>query len=185
MLKRGEWLTDKHINAASVLIKEEFPKQLGLQDTLLLQHFDQYESEDSQFVQIVHVNGNHWLCVSNKFCPAGTVDIYDCSPGTRFSLSLKRQFNQSAMRQHFDLCVDKEKKDMFPVSTRCRQKKNTKSRNKSMKMVPVFVLVAYKADTVKGPLVECSQCKEWYHSKCDNIDLELYDAKNYCCSRCL
>ncbi len=42
MLKRGEWLTDKHINAASVLIKEEFPKQLGLQDTLLLQHFDQY-----------------------------------------------------------------------------------------------------------------------------------------------
>ncbi len=124
MLKRGEWLTDKHINAASVLIKEEFPKQLGLQDTLLLQRFDQYESEDSQFVQIVHVNGNHWLCVSNKFCPAGTVDIYDCSPGTGFSPSLKRQFNQSAMRAHFDLCVDKEKKDMFPVSTRCRRKKH-------------------------------------------------------------
>ncbi len=91
MLKRGELLTDKHIiNAASVLIKEEFPKQLGLQDTLLLQRLDQYESEDSQFVQIVHVNGNHWLCVSNKFCPAGTVDIiYNCSPGTGFSPSLK------------------------------------------------------------------------------------------------
>ncbi len=116
MLKRGEWLTDKHIiNAASVLIKEEFPKQLGLQDTLLLQRFDQYESEDSQFVQIVHVNGNHWLCVSNKFCPA---------PGTGFSPSLKRQFNQSAMRAHFDLCVDKDKKDMLPVSTRCRRKKH-------------------------------------------------------------
>ncbi len=51
MLKRGEWLTDEYINAASVLIKEEFPKQHGLQDTLLLQRFDQYESEDSQFVQ--------------------------------------------------------------------------------------------------------------------------------------
>ncbi len=114
-----------------------------------------------------------------------SVDIYDCSPGTGFSPSLKRQFNQSAMRAHFDLCVDKEKKDMFPVSTRCRQKKNTKSRIKSMKMVPVFVLVAYKADTVKGPLVKCSQCKEWYHSQCDDINLELYDAKNYCCSRCL
>ncbi len=103
-----------------MLIKAEFPKQLGLQDTLLLQRFDQYESEDSQFVQIVHVNGNHWLCVSNKFCSAGTVDIYDCSPGTGISPSLKRQFNQSAMRQHFDLCVDREKIDMFPVSTCCR-----------------------------------------------------------------
>ncbi len=91
MLKRGHWLTDKHINAASVLIKEKFPKQHGLQDTLLLQRFDQYESEDSQFVQIVHVNGSHWLCMSYKFCPAGTVDVYDCSPGTGFSLSLKRQ----------------------------------------------------------------------------------------------
>ncbi len=236
MLKRGEWLTDKHINAASVLIKEEFPKQHGLQDTLLLQRFDQYESDDSQFVQIIHINGNHWLCVSNKFCPAGTVDVYDCSPGTGSSPSLKRQiavvlkckysdftvrlvdvqrqigyadcglfsiafayalcydldphgiqFNQSAMRAHFDLCVDKEKIDMFPVSTRCRRK-NTKSRIKSVKMVPVFCTCRLpwdKADTVKGPLVKCSLCKEWYHSQCDDIDLELYDAKNYCCSRCL
>ncbi len=162
-----------------MLIKEEFPKQLGLQDTLLLQHFDQYESEDSQFVQIVYVNGNHWRFVSNKFCPAGTVDIYDCSPGTGFSPSLKRQFNQSAMRAHFDLCVDKEKKYMFSVSTRCRRKKtNTKSRIKSMEMVPVFVYLSPTKLIQKGPLVKCSQCKEWYHSKCDNIDLELYDAKN-------
>ncbi len=51
------------------------------------------------------------------------VDIYDCSPGTGFSPSLKRQFNQSAMRAHFDWCVDKEKKYMFSVSTRCRRKK--------------------------------------------------------------
>ncbi len=29
--------------------------------------------------------------MSNKFCPAGTVDVYDCSPGTGFSPSLKRQ----------------------------------------------------------------------------------------------
>ncbi len=173
--------------------------------------------------------------MSNKFCPAGTVDVYYCPPGTGFSLSLKRQiavvlkckyseftvrqvevqrqignadcglfstafayalcydldphgiqFNQSAMRAHFDLCVDKEKIDMFPVSTRCRQK-NTKSRIKSVKMVSVFCTCRLpwdKADTVKGPLVKCSQCKEWY-SKCDDIDLELYDAKNYCCSRCL
>ncbi len=75
MLKRGEWLTDKHINAASVLIKEEFPKLHGLQDTLLLQRFDQYESEDSQFVQIIHVYGNHWLCMAIIGCVCQTSSV--------------------------------------------------------------------------------------------------------------
>ena len=89
ILKRGEWLTDRHINVASVLMKE--PKQQRLQDTLFLQHFDQYESGISQFVQIIHVNGNHWLCVSNKFSPEGTVDVYDCSLSNDISPSLQRQ----------------------------------------------------------------------------------------------
>ena len=75
----------------SVLMKEEFPKQQGLQDTLFLQHFDQYESGISQFVQIIHVNGNHWLCVSNQFSPERTVDVCDCSPGNGISCSLQRQ----------------------------------------------------------------------------------------------
>ena len=215
-------------------MKEEFPKQQGLQNTLILQNFDKYESENSQFVQIIHVNGNHWLCVSNKFCPAGTVDVYDCSPGIAFSPSLKRQiavilkskssnftirlvevqrqigsadcgvfsidfayslccgfdphgirFNQSSMRTHFNLCVDKGKIDMFPTSARRLIEKN---RIKSVKTVPVFCtchLPWNKADTEKGSLVKCSQCKEWYHSKCDDIDLELYTSKNYCCNRCL
>ncbi len=41
------------------------------------------------------------------------------------------QFNQSAMRAHFDLCVDKEKKYMFSVSTRCRRKKKQTRRVES------------------------------------------------------
>ena len=42
-------------------------------------------------MQIIHVNGNHWLCVSNKFSPEGTVDVYDCSPGNGISPSLQHQ----------------------------------------------------------------------------------------------
>ena len=91
ILRRGEWLVDRHINVASVLMKEEFPNQQGLQNTLFLQHFDQYGSGISQFVQIIHVNGNHWLCVSNKFSPEGTVDVYDCSPGNGISPSFQHQ----------------------------------------------------------------------------------------------
>ena len=74
---------------------------------------------------------------------------------------------------------------MFPTSTRQLIEKN---RIKSVKTVPVFCTCRLpwdKADTEKGSLVKCSQCKEWYHSKCDDIDLELYTSKNYCCNRCL
>ena len=206
-----------------MLIKEEFPKKQGIQDTLFLQHFDQYESGISQFVQIIHVNGNHWLCVSNKFSP-GTVDVYDCSPGNGIS-SLQRQvavilnyltfsftmrqvevqrqignadfglfsiafayslcygvdphtihFNQCSMRAHFDSCVDKEKIDTFPTS--CRSLRQiTKNRIKSVKVVHVLCtcrLPRDKANTESGPMVKCLQCKDWYHSKCDNIDLKIY-----------
>ena len=87
-VRRGEWLTDKHIYAAKVLMKEQFPHQQGLQDTLLLQHLGKYDYGVNQFIQVLHINGNHWLCISNKFSPIGTVDVFDCSGN---SLSLKKQ----------------------------------------------------------------------------------------------
>ena len=63
------------------------------------------------------------------------------------------------MRAHFNLCVDKGKIDMFPTSARRLIEKN---RIKSVKTVPVFCtchLPWDKADTEKGSLVKCSQCK--------------------------
>ena len=96
-------------------------------------------------------------------------------------------FNQSSTRAHFDLCVDNEKIDTFPTSSHCQQQ-ITKNRIKSVKLVHVFCscrLPWDKADTERGPLVKCSQCKDWYHSKCDNIDLKIYNTKSYCCHRCL
>ena len=79
------------VYAASILMKEQFPHQQGLRDTLLLQHLGKYDSGVNQFIQILHINGNHWLCISNKFSPIGTVDVLDCSAGNGNSLSLKKQ----------------------------------------------------------------------------------------------
>ena len=88
-VRNVEWLTDKHINAARSLLKEQFPLQQGLQDTLLLQH-GKYDSGINCLVQVIHINRNHWVCVSNKFSPKGTVDVFDCSSGNGNSTSLKR-----------------------------------------------------------------------------------------------
>ncbi len=87
----GEWLTDKHINAAQSLLREQFPLQQGLQDTLLVEQCRTYHSGTNNFVQILYINGNHWVCTSNRFSPAGAVDVFDCSTCSRNSRTLKRQ----------------------------------------------------------------------------------------------
>ena len=229
-LRNGEWLTDKHINAARSLLKEQFPLQQGLQDTILLQH-GKYDSGINCLVQVIHINGNHWVCVSNKFSPKGTVDVLDCSSGNGNSTSLKRQlaiilkcrsaffrvrhvevqrqtgyadcgifaiafaytlcsgldphtihYNQALMRPHFELCIDNEKFAMFLTSGQ-----TTRKRLKFVKIVDIFCTCRMpwdKDDVVRGPMVQCCKCKEWYRENCCNINMNTYITKEYICDKC-
>lgn len=88
----GDWLTDKHVNAMNKLLTDQFPVQEGLQDTLLLAFHSKYQSGVSNFVQVVNVSKQHWVCISNILSPPGVVEIYDSVPNYSFnSLSLKKQ----------------------------------------------------------------------------------------------
>lgn len=69
-------LQDKHINVASKLLKQKFVHVEGLQDPLLGQKL-QFDICRGQFVQILHNNAGHWLCISN--INIGTHDISDGS----------------------------------------------------------------------------------------------------------
>ena len=73
----GKWLTATHISAAQHLMKASFPSQNGLNDTSALEFQHKWQASPHNFVQIIHVQGCHWACVSNKFSPVNTVDIYD------------------------------------------------------------------------------------------------------------
>ncbi|XP_068226874.1 uncharacterized protein [Palaemon carinicauda] len=72
----GEWLSDLHISAASKLLKNFAPHIEGLQD-LTLQQNQRFDIPVSEFIQILNVNGNHWVTVSNIGCENGSVNIYD------------------------------------------------------------------------------------------------------------
>lgn len=72
----GDWLNDKHIAAGNMLLKAKFPYQNGLQDTCLLSK-KRWNSKPKEFVQILHVAGNHWVCASNKLSADSTVEIFD------------------------------------------------------------------------------------------------------------
>jgi hypothetical protein len=93
-LLSGDWLTDKHMNAVNKMLRNEFPMQNGLQDTLTLEECNTYASCSVDFVQIAHVCGNHWVCISNLHAPPGSgiVDVYDSIPSYSInSPSLKTQ----------------------------------------------------------------------------------------------
>ena len=79
-LQQGEWLTDKHVNVFNNLVSCQFPKQNGFQCPLLLGELLNYGSSNEDFVQIVNLSRQHWVCVSNIFSSPGVVDVYDSIP---------------------------------------------------------------------------------------------------------
>ena len=80
ILRSGQWLTANHISAAQSLLKKSHPLQNGLCDTSYLVERFQWPSDPHKFVQIIHVGGAHWACVSNRFCKEDekhVVELFD------------------------------------------------------------------------------------------------------------
>ena len=59
-----------------------------------------FEVQRSEFVQVLHIGGNHWLTVSNIGCPHATVHIFDSLPNIDMPSCAKAQI--AAL-----LCTDK------------------------------------------------------------------------------
>ena len=62
ILSSGKELTDLHINAAQSLLKQQFEHINGLQSTLV--QLKKPLESDSDVLQIVHINSNHWVVLS-------------------------------------------------------------------------------------------------------------------------
>ena len=75
-ITQGEQLNDLIINAAQLLLKNQFPDLLGLRSTLLQNKLDRMKKNDSQ-LQILHSGGNHWIVASTISAPNDVVNVYD------------------------------------------------------------------------------------------------------------
>ena len=92
ILSTGEWLSDAHMEAVNKLLKEQYPQQNGLQDTLVLAELCRFKSSPTDFVQIVNISRSHWVCVSNVFLSPGVVEVFDSMPAySTTSSGLKKQ----------------------------------------------------------------------------------------------
>ena len=103
-LLQGKWLTDKHINAANFLLKKQFQTQNGLEDPLVLSEKLICTSLSANFVQIINIKRQHWVCASNINCPAGVVDVYDSMPRMSYNCKiLQKQLAALAKTIHREL----------------------------------------------------------------------------------
>ena len=61
-LENGEMLNDTHLDFANQMLKKQFPDVRDLQSPLLGQSLS-FAVTDPPFVQVLHVDGLHWLTV--------------------------------------------------------------------------------------------------------------------------
>ena len=61
-----QMLTDESINIAQNILKKQFSKNAGLQDTVIgkTQAFDMIRNEE-KYIQILHAGSFHWIYVAN------------------------------------------------------------------------------------------------------------------------
>ena len=70
-------LNDLVINAAQMMLKEQFPELMGLQSTLLLKKPQPRFQGNKPYVQIIFDREDHWIVASTLFAKSGQVKLYD------------------------------------------------------------------------------------------------------------
>lgn len=70
----NSWINDNIINAAKSILHKQYPTISGFQDTQYSKNLG-FKVETKQFIQILHVNENHWVTAFSK--NLSTVSVYD------------------------------------------------------------------------------------------------------------
>ena len=73
----------------------------------------------------------------------------------------KLKFKQDAMRNHLYRCFNKGELRMFPATRR-----DVQATVRSTDFIEQFCSCRMPE---MSPMVECSQCRQWYHTDCVNV----------------
>ena len=73
----SKWLDDEDINKVIKLIKNQFQNWAGLHNCLIGHSYRSFPKTEGTFIQILHVNGNHWITVQHAEPQSGIVHVYD------------------------------------------------------------------------------------------------------------
>ena len=68
VLITGDWVSDKHINFAQYLLKQQFPDLTGFVSTITI---------SKATIQVIHCRSNHWIVASDIKCNHSEIVVYD------------------------------------------------------------------------------------------------------------
>ena len=78
ILQADKWLTDEHMDHGKWLISQKYPQAKGLHSVLAFQSKQpKVDSGLQDFVQVLHLSGNHWVAATNIGCESNRVKVYD------------------------------------------------------------------------------------------------------------
>ena len=78
IMKEDYWLTDEHIDHAQWLLSKQFPGAKGLHSVLASEsNPPKVQKGGKDFVQVLHVGGNHWVTVTNIGCQENRIKVFD------------------------------------------------------------------------------------------------------------
>ncbi len=75
-ISTGEWLSDVHINFSQELLRKQYGDENSFHSTLLLTNEQRQQQISHPKIQIIHINGNHWIVVSNVFSADKKVESF-------------------------------------------------------------------------------------------------------------
>ena len=79
-MQGSSWFSSDNINYAMFILSRQYPSIDGLGNCEFLSHAGTYTTTPTpaqRFIQIINVNNNHWITLSNMLCGPGQVQVYD------------------------------------------------------------------------------------------------------------
>ena len=197
---------DEDIDKVMELIKKQFPDLPGLQNCLIGQSLQSFPKTEGAFIQILHVNENHWITVQH-IPKLHIVKVYDsisestsedakrqiaallrtkdnqielriqkvqyqkqCTDSGIFAVAFatdlahgcnpsKCKYKKDLLWSHFWQCLSKERMTPFP---------STAIKNGAHKTEYINVHCTCRLPE-NELMVQCSECKERYHTSCIDI----------------
>ena len=109
-IDNDDWLTDEQIDHAQALLARDFPYIGGLQPVwvFISEECKSIGTPKEDFIQILQINNNHWITISNIGCPKDTVMIYDSlyddlSPSCKAKVLKQVAYMLMPLSKHFTL----------------------------------------------------------------------------------
>lgn len=65
-----------------------------------------FKVQKGKFVQVLNVQGSHWITISNIMCSSGTVAVYDSEPNCSLHDQTERQIASIIMTEEESICVE-------------------------------------------------------------------------------